>query len=208
MSKDNELVVREGNYQYNIADIIAKFGTPLEIAFPFVIEKRYLDLLQTFNFHIKAHGYKGRFFYHYPMKVNQNKEFESFAPYLDDVNIDRKLDKLSRLLIDKVDFDKEKVNFMSIHKSKGLQADYVIIVGLVEGILPLKSDSIEALEAQRRIFFVGMSRVKKKLYLMSQVQWPATDAYKVDKSKFQFRMGSKIARARASSFITQLLLKK
>jgi len=74
-SKDNELVVREGNYQYNIADIVAKFGTPLEIAFPFVIEKRYLDLVQTFNFHIKAHGYKGRFFYHYPMKVNQNKEF-------------------------------------------------------------------------------------------------------------------------------------
>ncbi|MFH0852526.1 MAG: hypothetical protein V1845_02905 [bacterium] len=75
ISKDNELVVREGNYQYNIADIVAKFGTPLEIAFPFMIEKRYLDLMQTFNFHIKGQDYKGRFFYHYPMKVNQNKEF-------------------------------------------------------------------------------------------------------------------------------------
>lgn len=75
ISKDNELVVREGNYQYNIADIVQKFGTPLEIAFPFIIEKRYLDLVQTFNFHIKDQEYKGRFFYHYPMKVNQNKEF-------------------------------------------------------------------------------------------------------------------------------------
>ncbi len=75
ISKDNELVVKEGNYQYNIADIVAKFGTPLEIFFPFVIEKRYLDLTQIFNFHIKDHEYKGRFFYHYPMKVNQNKEF-------------------------------------------------------------------------------------------------------------------------------------
>lgn len=75
VSNDNELVVREGNYQYNIADIVAKFGTPLEIAFPFIIENRYLDLVQIFNFHIKNYDYKGRFFYHYPMKVNQNKEF-------------------------------------------------------------------------------------------------------------------------------------
>ena len=75
VSKDNELIVREGNYQYNISDIVAKFGTPLEIAFPFIIEKRYIDLVQTFNFHIRDYEYKGRFFYHYPMKVNQSKEF-------------------------------------------------------------------------------------------------------------------------------------
>jgi arginine decarboxylase len=54
---------------------VNKFGTPLEIAFPFIVEKRYLDLVQTFNFYIKDYEYKGRFYYHYPMKVNQNKEF-------------------------------------------------------------------------------------------------------------------------------------
>lgn len=75
ISKDDELVVHEGNYQYNIYDLVQKFGSPLEVAFPFIVEKRYLDLVQTFNFHIKDQGYKGRFFYHYPMKVNQNKEF-------------------------------------------------------------------------------------------------------------------------------------
>ena len=75
ISKDGELVVREGNYQYNIYDLVAKFGAPLEVVFPFIVEKRYLDLVQTFNFHIKDYNYKGRFFYHYPMKVNQNKEF-------------------------------------------------------------------------------------------------------------------------------------
>jgi len=75
VSKEGELVVTEGNYQYNIADVVSKFGTPLEIVFPFMIEKRYLDLAQIFNFHIKRRDYKGRFFYHYPMKVNQSKEF-------------------------------------------------------------------------------------------------------------------------------------
>jgi len=74
ISKDHELVVHEGNYQYNIFDLVQKFGSPLEVAFPFMVEKRYHDLIQTFNFYIKDHGYKGRFFYHYPMKVNQNKE--------------------------------------------------------------------------------------------------------------------------------------
>lgn len=75
MSSDGELVVREGNYQYNIYDLVRKFGAPLEIAFPFIVEKRYLDLVEIFNHYIKKYGYKGRFFYHYPMKVNQNKEF-------------------------------------------------------------------------------------------------------------------------------------
>ena len=74
ISKDDELVVHEGNYQYNIRDLVEKFGAPLEIVFPFMVEKRFIDLMQTFNFYIKSFEYKGRFFYHYPMKVNQNKE--------------------------------------------------------------------------------------------------------------------------------------
>lgn len=74
ISKDNELVVCEGNYQYNIYDLVQKFGSPLEVVFPFIVEKRYLDLVRIFNAHIKNSKYKGKFFYHYPMKVNQNKE--------------------------------------------------------------------------------------------------------------------------------------
>lgn len=74
MSNDGELTVREGNYQYNIYDLVKKFGAPLEIAFPFIVEKRYSDLVETFNKYIKEYGYKGKFYYHYPMKVNQNKE--------------------------------------------------------------------------------------------------------------------------------------
>lgn len=69
---DGELVVREGNFQYNIFDIIKKYGTATEIMFPTVIENRVRDLIETFNAYIKILGYKGRFYYHYAMKVNQN----------------------------------------------------------------------------------------------------------------------------------------
>ncbi len=75
VSSEGTLVVREGNYQYNIYDIVKKYGTGTEILFPTVIENRVRDLIETFNAYIKVLGYKGRYFYHYPMKVNQNREF-------------------------------------------------------------------------------------------------------------------------------------
>lgn len=75
INKDEELIIREGNYQYNILDLIKKFGTPLEIFFPFIIEKRLRNLFETFNYYTKNLQYKGRFYYYFPMKVNQNKEF-------------------------------------------------------------------------------------------------------------------------------------
>ena len=75
ISPDGELVVREGNYQYNIYDIVKKYGTPTEIMFPTVIENRVRDLIETFNAYIKIVGYKGKFSYHYALKANQTKEF-------------------------------------------------------------------------------------------------------------------------------------
>jgi arginine decarboxylase len=75
VSDDGSLVVREGNYQYNIHDIVKKYGTSTEILFPTIIENRVRDMIETFTAYIKILGYKGKFYYHYPMKVNQNKEF-------------------------------------------------------------------------------------------------------------------------------------
>jgi arginine decarboxylase len=75
VSPDGELIVREGNFQYNIFDIIKKYGTSTEIVFPTVIENRVRDLIETFNAYIKVLGYRGKFRYHYAMKANQTKEF-------------------------------------------------------------------------------------------------------------------------------------
>ncbi len=75
INRDGELVVREGNYQYNLFDLVKKFGSSLEVALPFVVEQRLSDLIQLFNKWIRAYRYRGKFFYHYPMKASQNKEF-------------------------------------------------------------------------------------------------------------------------------------
>ncbi|MFH1236455.1 MAG: hypothetical protein V1685_06000, partial [Parcubacteria group bacterium] len=75
INRDGELVVHEGNYVYNIAELVKKYGTSLEVFLPFVAKERLVDLISIFNFYIKIFKYRGKFFYHYPMKVNQNREF-------------------------------------------------------------------------------------------------------------------------------------
>jgi arginine decarboxylase len=75
VTSEGDLMVKEGNYQYNIHQLLKKYGSPLEIVFPFILERRVRNLIDIFDAYIKLHGYKGKFYYHYAMKVNQNKEF-------------------------------------------------------------------------------------------------------------------------------------
>ena len=75
INADGELVIREGNYQYNIYDLARKFDASIKVYMPFVVEQRLSHLIKTFNDTIKQAAYKGKYTYHFPMKVNQNKEF-------------------------------------------------------------------------------------------------------------------------------------
>lgn len=75
ISKEGDLVVKEGYYQYNIMDLVKKYGSPTEVFFPYILENRLRDLIELFNAYIKILSYRGKFYYHYVMKVNQNKEF-------------------------------------------------------------------------------------------------------------------------------------
>ena len=75
---------------------------------------------------------------------------------------------------------------MSIHKSKGLQAEYIFILGLVSGILPNETYGLDTIEAQRRLLFVGMSRALKELYIISNIYWKAEYVHKVDSKQFKY----------------------
>jgi DNA helicase-2/ATP-dependent DNA helicase PcrA len=78
----------------------------------------------------------------------------------------------SALASDQDDLEKPKdgVKLMTVHAAKGLEFDYVFIVGLEENLFPFKhaddsemSQSEE--EEERRLFYVAITRARKKLYL-------------------------------------------
>ena len=62
------------------------------------------------------------------------------------------------------------VKLMTVHASKGLEFDYVFVSGLEENLFPHKKLSEDALspeegEEERRLFYVALTRARKKLYL-------------------------------------------
>ncbi len=69
---------------------------------------------------------------------------------------------------DTKDPDGKAAVLMTLHTSKGLEFDYVCLAGCEEGLFPLlKQDGgNEALEEERRLFYVGATRARKKLHIL------------------------------------------
>ena len=56
---------------------------------------------------------------------------------------------------------------MTLHSSKGLEFQAVIMVGLEDGVFPSKYDNTqEKLEEAARLFYVGVTRAKSMIHLM------------------------------------------
>jgi DNA helicase-2/ATP-dependent DNA helicase PcrA len=84
------------------------------------------------------------------------------------VSLESFLDKVS--LVTDVDLYEDKgnrVSLMTLHCAKGLEFPIVFIVGIEEGLLPhyRRGEEIEDMEEERRLFYVGMTRAKQKLFL-------------------------------------------
>ena len=70
--------------------------------------------------------------------------------------------------IDQHDPNADAVSLMTLHNAKGLEFPFVFIAGLEEGLFPLARayDEPAQLEEERRLFYVGLTRAKRKVYLM------------------------------------------
>ncbi|MEE8437348.1 MAG: 3'-5' exonuclease, partial [Candidatus Neomarinimicrobiota bacterium] len=70
--------------------------------------------------------------------------------------------------IDNWNDQKNSVTLMTIHSSKGLEFPVIFITGLEDGLFPIyqNMESREKLEEERRLFYVGLTRAKNKVYLM------------------------------------------
>ena len=80
--------------------------------------------------------------------------------------------------------DVDYVRVMSLHKSKGLTADLVVVVGCIEGVIPKLSggtpaEQASSLEEQRRLFYVAVTRTRRILILSSVTQLQRKVAYRI-----------------------------
>ncbi len=71
---------------------------------------------------------------------------------------------------DELDNNKAGVKLMTVHAAKGLEFDYVFIVGLEDGLFPHKRDNEKIIkneddEEERRLFYVAITRARKKLFI-------------------------------------------
>ena len=71
--------------------------------------------------------------------------------------------------VNEYDKDPNKVSLMTVHSVKGLEFDYVFIIGLEEGLFPHVNSILNGneLEEERRLCYVAITRAKEKLYFVN-----------------------------------------
>ncbi|MCS7001370.1 MAG: UvrD-helicase domain-containing protein [Dehalococcoidia bacterium] len=103
---------------------------------------------------------------------------DALAQFLDDASLFTS--------VDTYDSTADAVTLITLHAAKGLEYPVVFIIGLEEGILPhsrsIQGDDGEpnedALEEERRLLYVGITRAKERLYLLRafrRAQWGRSD---------------------------------
>lgn len=88
-------------------------------------------------------------------------DLEKFIMYLDDITKDIQID------------NENKVQLLTIHKSKGLEYPIVFIIGCSDGLLP--HNKSKDLNDEKKLFYVGITRAEKELYISSILSNNATE---------------------------------
>jgi DNA helicase-2/ATP-dependent DNA helicase PcrA len=120
----------------------------------------------------------------YPIKEERDARMENIGeiyslmfPFDEDKTVDLStrlrsfLEQIS--LMSKLDDNEEenspKINLMSLHQSKGLEFETVFLVGVEDGLLPHQNALFnpQELEEEVRLAYVGVTRAKKFLHLIS-----------------------------------------
>ena len=103
------------------------------------------------------------------VEENDEEEFGTLDGYLQNISLLTNMDN-------EKDEDKNKVVVMTIHSAKGLEFNQIYIAGVEEELLPsrLSLDSQKNLEEERRLFYVALTRARKRViitYAQSRFKW-------------------------------------
>ena len=109
------------------------------------------------------------------IRLENLEEFKSITRTVEEVDgiasLGDFLDEISLVTdaSEKQEDNGEKVTLMTMHAVKGLEFDYVFVIGVEEGLFPhLNSmNSEDELEEERRLCYVAITRARKKLYIIN-----------------------------------------
>ncbi len=89
---------------------------------------------------------------------------EGLVAFLDAINLDRALELQSE------ETGEDCVTLITLHNTKGLEYNKVVITGLEQGVFPRENKVRADLEEERRLFYVGITRARDELYVTSTAQ--------------------------------------
>ncbi|MCX7027524.1 MAG: UvrD-helicase domain-containing protein [Spirochaetes bacterium] len=115
---------------------------------------------------------------------------EGLAEFLETIELDRSFQAKD------ASGEKDAVNLITMHNTKGLEFPVVIVTGLEQGLFPRDDEEGEDIEEQRRLFYVSVTRAKDRLYLTA-CRWrrmrgrifetsPSLFLTKIDPSLYEF----------------------
>lgn len=147
-------------------DLIFKFVTCIEEKDVEKLTKELIDSIDFLTF----------------LSQNEKNEFEkkqeNINLFLEELSNNYKNTKLLEYLqtnsllsdIDKTEENDAKVTLTTVHAAKGLEYKVVFIIGMNEGIFPNEraiKERTDAIEEERRLFYVAITRAKEKLFISS-----------------------------------------
>ena len=102
------------------------------------------------------------------INYEENAEHPNLTELLEDIALVAEVDEEDE------DGPSEKLTLMTLHSAKGLEFPYVFMCGMEDGLFPsnmsLNSEDPDAVEEERRLCYVGITRAMKKLYLSAANQ--------------------------------------
>lgn len=119
----------------------------------------------------------------------ENSEEATLGAFLEELSL--------RSSLDEAESDKERVSLMTIHNGKGLEFTLAFLAGMEEDLFPHinSRDNDNAVEEERRLCYVGVTRAKKYLYLttcksrflwgVSRTQRPSRFLFEIPKEYLQ-----------------------
>jgi DNA helicase-2/ATP-dependent DNA helicase PcrA len=139
-------------------------------------EKRKSPVADLVRETIQATGYENYLSESYGEEATERREniseLVNAAAKYDEGHPDGKLTGFLQMVnllgdVDRWEPRGDRVSFMTLHSAKGLEFPVAVIAGLEDGILPLlRADDPEAdIEEERRLFYVGITRAKERLYI-------------------------------------------